>query len=243
MKKLVLFILAGLVFIVTGCFDDDEGYSLDKAWLGFGMVEQVSSDPLEYRITMDNGDVLLPVVAGYGRPWYYMGTNDPHSRLGTGDRILLNYTVIGDKAGTEGNNTQYYIRVNSVRKVLLKDVIDITEANADSIGNDPLIVKKAWKAGGLLNFEIKYWGRYEVHFINLVKEPGTLTADDQPVQLELRHNDNGDRQDIPYSAFVSFNLDNIRIEGLDSVQYRVTATDYEGKPYEYQGTYKYGGSN
>ncbi len=244
MKKFVFLLLAGLSFMVTGClFEDDEGYSLDKMWLGFGMVEQVNSDPLEYRITMDNGDVLLPVVAGYGRPWYYMGTNDPNSRLKTGDRILVNYTILGDHSGDNDDVSQYYIRVNSVKKILLKQIVDITPENEDSIGNDPLVVKKAWMKDGLLNFEIKYWGRYEVHYINLVKEPGELTPASQPVQLELRHNDNGDLQDIPYSAHVSFNMENIMIQGLDSVRFRVTATDYEGDLFEYEGTYHYGGGN
>jgi hypothetical protein len=243
MKKYIFLFVTGLFLISTGCLKDEDGYSLDKMWLGFAMVEQVSSDPLQYKITMDNGDVLVPVASGYGRPWYYMGTHDPNSRLKTGDRVLINYTILGDKLGEDGSVSQYYIKVNSVKKVLLKDIIDITEANEDSIGNDPLGVKKVWMTGNLLNFEIRYWGRYEVHYINLVKEPGELTAASQPVQLELRHNDNGDLHDIPYTAFVSFNLENIRIAGLDSVRFRVTANNYEGSLFEHEGTYRYGGSN
>lgn len=240
MKKLSLITLLGLIFIVSGCLDDEDGYSLDKMWVGFGIVEQVNSDPVEYRITMDDGDVLVPVATGYSRPWYYMGTNDPDSRLKTGDRVLINYTIIGDD-GTDGEDIgEYYIKVNSVQKVLLKGILDITEENADSIGNDPVIVRKAWVTGNLLNLEIKYWGRYEVHFINLVKEPGEITEDGLPVELELRHNAHGDLEDIPFAAYVSFNLEDLQVAGLDSVQFRVTAADYEGELYEYEGTYNYG---
>lgn len=242
MKKIGFITLLGLIFIVTGCLEEDEGYSLNKYWVGFGMIEQLSSDPVEYQIVMDNGDVLVPVASGYSRPWYYMGTNDPESRLKTGDRILLNYTIIGDD-GTNGEDIdEYYIKVNSVKKVLLKGILDITEENQDSIGNDPIIVKEAWVRGNLLNMEIKYWGRYEVHYINLVKQPGELTAADQPIELELRHNANGDLEDIPFVAYVSFNLDTLQIQGLDSVQFRVTATDYEGEAYEFEETYSYGES-
>jgi hypothetical protein len=242
MKKNGLVFLLGLLFIVSGCLDDEEGYSLNDIWIGFGMIEQVNSDPVEYRIVMDNGNVLVPLASAYNLPWYYMGTHDPESRLKTGDRVLLNYTVIGDDGANGENISEYYIRVNSVKKVLLKGILDITEENQDSIGNDPLIVREAWMAGGLLNFEVKYWGRYEVHYLNLVKQPGGLTAADQPIELELRHNANGDLEDIPYSAHVSFNLDQIQIEGLDSVQFRITATDYEGEQFEYEGTYNYDGS-
>ncbi len=242
MKKFVLLTLLGLIFIVTGCLEEEEGYSLDRYWVGFGMIEQVSSDPVEYRIVMDNGDLLVPVASGYYRPWYYVGTNDPESRLKTGDRILLNYTVIGDDSTDEGEISEYYIKVNSVKKVLLKGILDITEENQDSIGNDPIIVKEAWVTDNLLNLEIKYWGRYEVHYINLVKQPGELTAADQPIELELRHNANGDLEDLPFVSYVSFNLDTLQIQGLDSVQFRVTATDYEGEVFEYEDTYNYGGT-
>lgn len=240
MKKLVLFTLLGLIFIVTGCLEEEEGYSLDRYWVGFGMIEQVSSDPVEYRIVMDNGDVLVPVASGYYRPWYYAGTNDPESRFKTGDRILLNYTVIGDDGEDGGEISEYYIRVNSVKKVLLKGILDITDENQDSIGNDPVVVREAWVTGNLLNMEIKYWGRYEVHYINLVKQPGEITAADQPIELELRHNANGDLEDLPFVAYVSFNLDTLQIQGLDSVQFRVTATDYEGELYEFEDTFNYG---
>ncbi len=243
MKKNVLIILLGLIFIVSGCLKDEDGYSLNKAWVGFGMVEQLGSDPVEYRIVMDNGAVLVPVAWGYHRPWYYMGTNDPDSRLKTGHRVLINYTILGDDGNNGDEIGEYYVRVNSVKKILLKGILDITEENQDSIGNDPLIVKETWRTGNLLNFEIRYWGRYEVHYINLVKQPGDLSAVEQPIELELRHNANGDLEDIPFTAFVSFNLDELQIPGLDSVQFRVIATDYEGKPYEYTGTYSYGGTD
>ncbi len=242
MKKNVLIILSVLIFTVTGCLDED-GYSLNKMWVGFGMVEQVNSEPLEYRIIMDNGDVLIPVASGHYIPWYYYANNDPGFRLKTGDRILLNYTILDDNANDGSDADRFYIRVNSVKKVLLKGILDITEENGDSIGNDPIIVKKCWQKDSLLNFEIKYWGRYKMHYINLVKQPGELTEASQPIELELRHNENEDVRDIPYAAYVSFRLNELQIAGLDSVQFRVTSTNYDGELFEYEGVYHYGENN
>lgn len=242
MKKIIFGLLIGLMVVATGCLDE-EGYSVNDMWVGFGMVEQVNSDPLEYKINMDNGDVLVPVASGFAYPWYYAGSDDHDSRLKTGDRILVNYTILNDEVNDAGEVDRYFVKINSVEKVLLKGILDITEENQDSIGNDPIIVKDVWMTDSLLNFELKYWGRYMVHFINLVKEPGELTADDQPIQLELRHNDNGDVEDIPYAAYVSFNLEALKIEGLNSVQFRVTGKDYEGDLFEYEGEYSYGESN
>ena len=242
MKRIIFGILIGLMVVTTSCLDD-EGYSVNDMWVGFGMVEQTSSEPMEYKINMDNGDVLVPIASGYSYPWYYMGTNDSDSRLKSGDRILVNYTILDDELNDEGEVEKYFVKINDVEKVLLKGILDITEENQDSIGNDPIIVKDAWMTDSLLNLEVKYWGRYMVHFINMVKEPGELTADDQPIELELRHNDNGDVEDIPYAAYVSFNLEALKIDGLDSVQFKVTSTDYDGELFEYEGVYNYSENN
>jgi hypothetical protein len=98
-------------------------------------------------------------------------------------------------------------------------------------------------ANDLLNFQLKYYGRYETHYINLVKKPGELTAQDQPFLLELKHNNNDDLEDIPYTAFVSFKLDSLQVAGLDSVRFKVTSTDYDGELFEFEGVYKYGVNN
>jgi hypothetical protein len=242
MKKYLIIVFISLAVIMSGCLDDD-GYSLGKIWVGFGMVEQLSSDPPEYKITMDNGDVLTPVASNYNYPWYYYDNNESVSRLQTGDRILINYTIIGDDAEGSGEATEYFIRVNSVKKVLLKGIMDITPENQDSIGNDPVIVRDCWMTDSLLNFELKYWGRYKIHYINLVKEPGELTEGSQPVELELRHNANDDVEDFQYNAFVSFSLNELKIAGLDSVQFRVTSTDYDGDLFEYEGVFRYDENN
>jgi len=242
MRKYVLFILfVGTILVVPGCLDDDEGYSLGKMWIGFGMVEQISDDPLEYEINMDDGDVLVPVASGYHLPWYYYGSHDPESRLKTGDRILLNYTILDEDDDAGNGAGRYYVRVNSVKRVLLKGILDLTGENQDSIGNDPVIVEEVWQTDSLLNFKIRYWGRYEIHYINLVKDPVQPgTGENQPIDLQLRHNDNGDPKDIRYTAFVSFHLGALQVEELDSVQFRVTSTDYDGELFGYEGVYHYG---
>ncbi|WP_346864202.1 NigD-like C-terminal domain-containing protein [uncultured Draconibacterium sp.] len=73
----------------------------------------------------------------------------------------------------------------------------------------------------------------------MVKLPGDLTADDQPIQLELRHNANEDSESIPYTAFVSFSLNSLRIAGLDSVSFQITSTDYDGEVYTEDGVFNY----
>lgn len=239
MKKIVFGILVGFLFIFTGC-NDDEGYSLGDMWLGFGIVENTDN----YKIVLDDGDILYPVAFGGGyNNWYADDHSGNHHEIEAGDRVMVNFTILDDKVNEAGEIVAYYVKVNSSKKILTKGILDITEENKDSIGNDPIVVKDCWMANDLLNFQLKYYGRYEIHYINLVKKPGDLNAADQPFELELRHNKNGDSEDVPYTAFVSFHLDSLQVAGIDSVRFKVTSTDYDGELFEFEGVYNYGENN
>ncbi len=239
MKKLVFVVLIGFVFVLTGCNNDDEGYSLDNYWIGFGVVE----DTVSYKIVLDDGKILYPVAFGGYYPGYNYDQSECDNKIEAGDRVIVNFTILDDKVNDAGEMEAYYVKVNSFKEVLTKGILDITEENKDSIGSDPIIVQDCWMANNLLNFQLKYYGSNEIHFINLVKQPGVLTAADQPFELELRHNDNGDSHDIPFTAFVSFKLDSLQVSGLDSVRFKVTCKDYDDKLFEYSGVYNYGKNN
>lgn len=227
MKKLAFGILMGLLVAFTSCLDDDDGYSLGDYWIGFGIYKGDGEGTVS--LVMDNGYVLIP-SAYSGSGWFH--------NFSDGDRVLVNYTIL-DEDETSSSEERFFVKVNDISDVLMKGIMDITEEIEDSIGNDPIIVEEAWLSDSLLNFRLKYWGYNKTHFLNLVKEPGELTADDQPFQLELRHNANDDQESIPFTAYVSFSLNSLRIDGLDSVRFEVIATDYEGVAYQDSGVFNY----
>lgn len=216
MKKIVFGILLALVFGFTACNNDD-GYSLNDMWVGFGVL--TGDEPGSYNIVMDNKDLLVPVASNYPA-W--------QTKFDGGDRVLLNYTILDEELNDDGSVKLYLVKVNDIDDVLMKGIMDITDENADSIGNDPIIVEKYWMTDSLLNFKLEYWGQSGIHFLNLVKQPGDITADDQPIKLELRHNANDDNESIPFTAYVSFSLNSLRINELDSVQFEFSSVDYEG---------------
>ncbi|HEX7584347.1 MAG TPA: NigD-like C-terminal domain-containing protein, partial [Prolixibacteraceae bacterium] len=76
-------------------------------------------------------------------------------------------------------------------------------------------------------------------YINLVKQPGVLNIDNGPVVLELRHNANGDSEQFPLSAFVTFDLSTLKIQGKNSTPFKVIAKGFDGDDFEYTGEYKY----
>lgn len=235
MKKLGLAILLGFMILLSGCFDDQDGYSLNDVWIGFGMIQGNSS----LTIRMDNGEVLIPVANSYHDMWYHDAVTGEWREITAGDRILVNFTILDDKKDSEGKIVSRYVKINSIKKVLMKGILDITAENEDSIGNNAIHVQDCWVTDSLLNFQLKYWGRNKLHYINLVKQPGQLSSSSQPVELELRHNNNGDDEVYPYIAYVSFRLDKIRIAGLDSVQFKITGKDYNDGDFVFKGTYKH----
>ncbi|WP_299579203.1 NigD-like protein [uncultured Sunxiuqinia sp.] len=227
MKRFLKFgLVAMLSMVLFSCdWNDDDGYSLDKFWVGFGVIHV--NDDAGFTIKMDDGSELFP-VDGY----YHWDEEDDSTR------VLVNFTVLGDKR-VDDEVEEYYVRINSIRDILFKGILDITEEIEDSIGNDPIHVESVWTTNNMLTFELDYYGNGMIHYVNLVKEPGEITADNQPVALELRHNDRDDAPNFRMSAFVTFDLSSLQIEGQDSVAFKVTGKDYEGEVFEYEGTYRY----
>lgn len=230
MKRLLkIGLIALIVFGLNGCddfFDDDDGYSLGDFWVGFGIIHFNDEDETNFTVEMDNGAVLIPVTH------YHAWKLDNH------DRVLINYTILGDKEIT-GEEEEYYVKINSMSEVLYKGILDITPAIEDSIGNDPIRVEDIWKTRNMLTLQLGYYGRVKTHFINLVKQPGELTGDDQPIELELRHNENDDDRFYNMTAFVTFDLSAIKIAGQDTVSYVVKGKKYNGEDFSFKGVYRY----
>ena len=228
MKRILCWIIAGILALgISSCDLDEDSYSLTNMWVGFGMLYINENGGMGYSITLDEGSSIIPVTSNI-----YLGQFEDSSR------VLVNYTILGDESDSTGN--QYLVKINSMRDILLKGILDITPATEDSIGNDPIIVQDAWLSGNLLTFELKYYGGNMVHYINLVKQPGELSIENQPIELELRHNDNNDGGTIPYVAYVSFDLSSLIIAGTDSVDIHVTATEFNGEIYSEEGVFQYG---
>ena len=226
-RLLILFFAAAFLGILSGCdLDDDEGYSLDNAWVGFGLVKKEAAAST-FTIAMDDGEVLYP-----------SGNPEMTADVSNNERVLVNFTILGNKDNPD-HDELYYVKINSLRKILYKGIFDITPAKEDSIGNDPIRVTDKWIKNGILNFELQYLGGNKTHFINLVKAPGTVDVTNGPVLLELRHNNNDDSRQIPLSSFVSFDLSALKIAGRTSTPFKITAKGFDGETFEYTGEYKY----
>lgn len=212
---------------LTACDWDDDGYSLGDFWVDFGLIESGEAGE-DFTIHVDEGYAIVPV-----------NMNQIDTETWTNDtRVLVNYTIVGDK-DLEADEKVYYAKINDLDKVLYKPVFEITPETEDSIGNDPIIVDKMWLKDHMLSFRLHYYGNNQIHYINLVKQPGEVTEGDLPLQLELRHNERGDQRMYRMTAFVTFDLRELQIEGLSPMAIEVNGTDYDAVDYSYEVDYAY----
>lgn len=226
MRKIAFGLLAIMSIAIFSCLDDD-GYSLNDQWIGFGMVRDDSGTKL---IKLDDGDLLRPVAWDYG-----LNQGEDFTE---GERVLINFTILDEVLNSDGSVAQYLVKVNEAREILLKDLIQGTDDNADSIGNDPIVVQEFWMTDSLLNLKLNYRGYNQIHFLNLSYEMEDPTLE-EPIKLNIRHNANDDDEALSYTAFVSFSLNQLRVAGKDSVQIEVSSTDYKGVTHTFSEVFDY----
>ncbi len=215
------------IFVATSCLDDD-GYSLDKFWIDYGVIDGTKEN---FTIVTDNGLVLFPSASAIS----FEGITDSA-------RVLVNYTILGD--ATKPSEIDHYVKINGMRKVLKKGIITLTPEIVDSIGNDGVRIDNTWLTPDydLLNIEFSYEGSpYYTHFINLVIDPEDAVDDQGNVILQLRHNKKGDPYTRPLlNSVASFDLRSIRKEGTNEVGFRLKAKNIPGlEDYDQTGVYKY----
>jgi hypothetical protein len=149
------------------------------------------------------------------------------------DRVIVYFSIAEEQlpAGID-----YVIEVYNYTIVLYKPVLELTDEIMDSIGNDPIAVRDIWLAKDYLNVNFEYYGNTQTHLINLIRFPGEIATD--TIQLEIRHNDKDDAQNVILNGLVSFDLKSLKNEG-DSVVLHIKAREYNNQMYEKNFTYKF----
>ncbi len=125
-----------------------------------------------------------------------------------GQRVWFEfYKYIDTESEPDYDMTAYLFNFGTY--VLTKPYFVIeTEAENDSIGNDPAIVSVAWVTGEYLHVVATYAGvGSEPHYINLVKnEYNSGAANDGKVYLEFRHNDRDEAPARRFACVSSFDI-------------------------------------
>ncbi len=228
MKKLTFFLLAVLGIMLYSCLDDDDDNG-NNYWIGIGTI--VGSEN-NFVIELDEEDSIKPVL----NPIAWLESPKWGDDIYSGSRILINFSIFEKEFNKDGSVKQYQVRINDFQRILKKDIVTLTAANADSIGNDPIIVLDHWVTDSLLNLKLKFWGNDKTHFLNLGQQENTQET---PINLELRHNAYDDQQSVLYTTYVSFCLNKLRKTSIDSVKFKVSSTDYNGTSHTFEEVFHY----
>jgi hypothetical protein len=216
LKAGLLIMIVGLL-MTTSCLKDSN--NLTQYWLSYGVVIGSTGS---YNVRLDDGTILYPDAGSQSLVAQY-ATN----------RVLVNYTIVSSKI--ENSVTNYNVKVSSIDKLLLKNVVTLTKQNADSLGNDPINAYNFWFGNNYLNINFSFLQNSKIHLINLAKD--TIQSDPTTVSLLLRHNALGDSPTNDQSGFVSFDLTSL-LNGKDSINVDVKFKDYYGNSRDFKGTFK-----
>lgn len=163
---------------------------------------------------LDDGTTLWPAAG-------YINT----SVLRDNQRVLLNYTLLGDST-TGAVGYDYYIRVNGLDTLLTKPVVESLGIKNDSVyGKDPVNIKSMWTGNGHLtiNFEADF-GNQSKHLVNLIETDPEQT----PYVLEFRQNAFDDPRITRAQGIVCFDLSRLPVADDQNVTLTIRAITFEG---------------
>lgn len=223
MKNLLLFALLSALLI--SCNKDESSY--DNYWQSLGIYELTGDGSTDFQILLDNGNTVVPVEITQNS---YVPED--------GDRVFIYFSIIQEISGDDGKIT-YNAAIHSIQGILTKDVITLTEENADSIGNDPIYVDSndIWFTKNYLNIYFSYYANQQIHYVNLIKYPNDSIQSDGRLILEFRHNANSDEIYYLYNDMVAFDMNSLYKDGVDSIPFLVKVIDYNSDTLEWENTY------
>lgn len=214
-KLICVTLVAILAF--SGCNDDND---YENVWLAVGTIEKTGEGNDDFRVKLDDSTILNPIE-----------NNHPGFETEENQRVVVNFTIL-TKEQAPNDLIICNVRINTINEVLTKDIIEIDDENADSIGNDPVRVRDGWIVNNYLNFQFDYYGGGETHYINLVKDPDNLQDSEGVYLLEFRHNANDDRYSYVLNGLVSFDLNSLALPEGEEVKIRVRADGFSNNIYE-----------
>ena len=209
LKKLVWtlgLLVSGIA--MQSCNDNDGNYYQPTALV---TVHPMSDGT--FVMHLDDSTVLYP-------------TNIKSSPFGEKEvRALLNYAY-SDESKNPQNVFVHWI--DSIRTKM--PVPSIDEEHDKMYGNDPIEIVKDWVTvaeDGYLTLRIRTrWGiSGTTHLINLL----TGTNPENPYELELRHNAQGDTNGKMGDALIAFNLNGLKTAGESDIRIKLNWESFSGK--------------
>ena len=221
MKRKSIF-LTGLIIFITStimlqsCKDDDDVYYYNA--YAYAIGNMVVNDEESPYLQLDSKKTMLPA-----------NTSIPSYFLENGRRVIVNFSLLQENY----MGYDYYIAINDIDTVLVKNIIPITPETADSIGNDPVNILDMWTSDEYLTiqFEMKGAGNKK-HMVNVVRDFSLSENPDKDnyMQLEFRHNVEDDPQiDRHLWGIASFRLKDLAPQTSNLSGLKIKVNTFRGE--------------
>ena len=219
MKRLskLTFIAVGLllsVFLFQSCLDDDD----DNIAIYYpnALVTVKHAPDNTFYLQLDAETTLLP-------------TNVDKSPFGDKEvRALVNYVEV-DKESKEYTKA---VHLNWIDSILTKPTVPFidSEDNDAIYGTDPVEIVNDWVTIAedsylTLRFRTRWGYTQKPHFVNLM----TGVNEDNPYEIEFRHNAYGDIYGNSGDALVAFSLKDLPDTNGETVKLKLTWMSFSGK--------------
>ena len=226
-KGLLIMLMAIVALIMTSCDKEESPYAIGDFIVSFGIVEKSLDANSQLVIRLDNGDKFMPVTAS---PYL--------ENLAVNQRVLVNFAPMDDLINPDKSKT-ILGKVNLIQNLPFKEVLQLTNANKDSLGTDPVNIRDSWITDeSILTIDFTYFSKGAVHLINLAQNSMESSAP-QPIVLEFLHNAMGDAPLYKSSGYVSFKLDRFKIVGQHKTDFIIRYTNFDGKKVDLPHTINY----
>ncbi len=225
MKKGV-YIIIGLfisAIVFNSCAEESE---FTQYWYSFATFVDDDNVTAGYSFNLDSGGKLIPT------------NNGSVSEYEDSSRVVVTYSVASDTGFAEGRVIKGSIA--TIKPILTKDVIQLTDGITDSIGSDQVFTNEndIWMTEKHLNIIFRYYGSGNIlHYINLTKPIGEQKDEDGNQILEFRHNTNDDVDINIYESVVSFSMDSLYEQGMDSLNFVLVAVKDDTINFKYYDTF------
>lgn len=199
-------------FALQSCLDDDDD-NYPAIYPNALVTVKNLADNSCY-LQLDDNTTLRPI-------------NLTKSPFGTKEvRALVNYTETNDAPGTYTKSVQVNW-MDSIRTKL--PVATLGDDNDKKFGNDPIEIINDWVTiaeDGYLTLRFRtLWGYgYKIHSINLL----TNVNPENPYELELRHNANGDIAGREGDGLIAFNLRSLPTTAGKTVKLKLKWKSFSG---------------
>lgn len=218
MKRLTKFalIIAGIVFtslFFYSCLDDDDDISI---YYPNALVTVKHAADSTFYLQLDEKTTLLPKNL----------TKSPYGDKEV--RALVNFAELNQ----ESNGYSKAVHINWIDSILTKPTVSYSEEiDIDHVyGTDPVEIINDWVTIAedsylTLRFRTRWGYTHEPHFVNLL----TGVNEDNPYEVEFRHNAYGDTSGRTGDALVAFSLKDLPHTNGETVKLKLTWKSFSGE--------------